>query len=124
MGFETKLEAARERIPDLDQAMAAFANLPISDHAADIISDSDKAAEISYFLAKNPDDARRIASLAPHRQAYELAKIEARVSPGQSRRTSNAPPPVPIIGASSSPSTPALKDMSVDDIGKMLGYGR
>ena len=123
-GFMAKVEAARERMPDLDDALRTFSQLPISETAADIISESDKAAEISYFLAKNEGEARRIAGLPPHKQAYELAKIEARVSPAVPRRTSNAPPPVPMVGASSSPSTPSLKEMSVADIAKELGYGR
>lgn len=123
-GFMAKVEAARERMPDLDDALRTFSQLPISETAADIISESDKAAEISYFLAKNEGEARRIAGLPPHKQAYELAKIEARVSPAVPRRTSNAPPPVPMVGASSAPSTPSLKEMSVADIAKELGYGR
>ena len=123
-GFMAKVDAARERMPDIDSVLNDFGKLPISDIAADIISESDKAAEISYFLAKNPDEARRIAGLQPHKQAYELAKIEGKVSPAVPRRTSNAPPPVPMIGATSAPSTPSLKDMSVADIAKELGYGR
>jgi hypothetical protein len=123
-GFMAKVEAARERMPDLDDALRTFSQLPVSETAADIISESDKAAEISYFLAKNEGEARRIAGLPPHKQAYELAKIEARVSPAVPRRTSNAPPPVPMVGASSAPSTPSLKEMSVADIAKELGYGR
>lgn len=123
-GFMAKVDAARERMPDIDDALRTFAQLPVSDYAADIISESDKAAEISYFLAKNEGEARRIASLPPHKQAYELAKIEARVSPAVPRRTSNAPPPVPMVGGSSAPSTPTLAQMSVSDIAKELGYGR
>lgn len=121
--FNAKVEAARERIPDMDTVLAEFANLPVSEYAAEIISESDKAAEISYFLAKNPAEARRIASLTPHKQAYELARIETRVSQAQPRKTSNAPPPVPMIGAASSPSAPTLQAASVSDIAKMLGYG-
>lgn len=123
-GFMAKVDAARERMPDIDDALRTFSQLPVSETAADIISESDKAAEISYFLAKNEGEARRIAGLPPHKQAYELAKIEARVSPAVPRRTSNAPPPVPMVGASSAPSTPSLKEMSVADIAKELGYGR
>lgn len=123
-GFLAKVEAARERMPDIDDALRTFSQLPVSETAADIISESDKAAEISYFLAKNEGEARRIASLPPHKQAYELAKIEARVSPAVPRRTSNAPPPVPMVGASSAPSSPTLAQMSVAEIAKELGYGR
>lgn len=121
--FEAKLDSARERITDLDAVMTEFQKLPVSDFAAELIVESDKAAEIAYYLAKNPQDAFRIANMAPHLQGREIARIEAKVSPGQARKTSNAPPPVPMVGASSAPSSPALKDMGVDDIGKLI-YGR
>ena len=122
-GFMAKIDAAKERIPDLPTALADFAQLPLSDDAADLISESDKAPEIAYYLAKNPNDALRIASLPPSKQGAEIARIEARVSVGQSRKTSNAPPPVPMIGATSAPSTPSVQDMGVEDISRMI-YGR
>jgi hypothetical protein len=121
--FDAKLDAARDRITDLDQAIGDFFKLPLSDVAADLITESDKSAEIAYFLAKNPGDAERIAALPPHRQGAEIARIEARVSVATPRRTTAAPPPVPIIGASTAPSVPALADMGVEDIAKMI-YGR
>lgn len=121
-GWETKVESARERFPDMDQALETFKQLPVTEYAADIIAESDKSAEITYFLAKNPSEAHRIATLPPHQQGRALAQIEAKLSVGQPRKTSSAPPPVPMVTASSSPATPALKDMGVADIGKLLGY--
>lgn len=122
-GFNARIEAARERIPDIDNALREFAQLPVSEVAADIIGESEKAAEIAYYLSKNPDEARDLARLPNHKQAYRLAQIEAKVSKAEPRRTSSAPPPPPMIGATSSPSAPALKDMGVADIAKLLGYG-
>lgn len=122
-GFMAKVDAAKERIPDIATAVQDFAKLPVSDYAADIISESDKAPEIAYYLAKNPDEALEIASLPPWRQGAAIARIEARVSVGQSRKTSNAPPPVPMIGGSSAPSTPSVQDMGVEDISRLI-YGR
>lgn len=122
-GYQAKLEAAQERIPDINDAYEQFSKLPLTEHAADIISESEKAAEITYYLAKNPAEAYEIASLPPHLQGAKLARIEAKVSQGSPRRTSAAPPPVPIVSANSAPATPALKDMGVADIGKLI-YGR
>jgi len=122
--FEAKLDAARERIPDLDAALREFSNIPLTPDAADILVESDKAAEIAYFLAKNPDTAHRIARLPLARQGAEIAKIEQRISLPQARRTTAAPPPVPMIGASSAPPAPTLATASVEEIGAMLGYGK
>lgn len=124
--FDAKIEAARERIPDLDQAIAEFIKLPgdvIDNVAADIISESDKAAEIAWYLGKHPDEAQRLANLPPHRKAAEIVRIEGKVERLSPRRTSSAPPPVPMVTASSAPSQPTLQQMGVEDIGKLI-YGR
>lgn len=120
--FTSKLDAARERIPDLDQALGEFAKLPVTVEAADLIADSDKAAEIAYFLAKNPDQAFRIANMTPAKQGAAIKDIEHKITIGSPRKTTAAPPPPPMIGASTAPATPSLSDMSVSDIGKLLGY--
>lgn len=123
--FERKLEDARERIPDLDQALADFMRLPVSEAAGDLIAESDKAAEIAYFLARNPSEAHRIARLPVHKQGSEIARIEARLSAAPTaRKASNAPPPTPIINGSSSPTTKTPAEMSVEEMGRLLGYGR
>lgn len=122
--FIAKVNDARERIPDLDGALQTFAEIPLSEAACDLIAESDHAAEIAYFLAKNPADVRRILALPVHRQGAEIARIEAKVSQApQARKHSNAPPPPPMIGGTSSPSTKTLAEMGVEDIGKMI-YGR
>lgn len=122
--FDAKVEAARERIPDMDAALREFTQLPLSPEAADVLVESDKAAEIAYFLAKNPEQAHRIARLPAAKQGAELTRIEARISVAQPRKATAAPPPVPMIGASSAPSAPTLTSASVEEIGAMLGYGK
>ena len=110
--FDTKIDAARERIPDLDQALASFAKLPVSSFAADLIAESDKAAEIAYFLSRNPAEAYRIDRLDPHQQGAEIARIEARVST-PARKASSAPPPVRTnIGGGASPTTKSLSELA------------
>jgi hypothetical protein len=102
--FQAKVDAARDRMPDFDQV---FATTPISEAAADIIAESDRAAEIAYYLAKNPAEAQQIYGLPPHLQGREIARIEAKVSVPV-RRTSAAPPPVPQVAAASA--APSAKD--------------
>lgn len=95
--FLTKAEAVRERLPDIDQALQQFAALPVSQAAADVIADSEKGVEIAYWMAKNPQEARRIHALPFHLQAAEIARIEGRVSSNPVRRISQAPPPVQTV---------------------------
>lgn len=44
---------------------------------AEAIKESEQGAEVAYHLAKNPDEARRIAGLSPYSQIRELGRIEA-----------------------------------------------
>lgn len=101
--FNAKIDAARERMPDIDTAVSEFLRLPLSEAAAQILVESDKAPEIAYYLSKNPDTARRLNALPLHLQGAEMARIEARVSVAPARKTSTAPPPVPTISGASSP---------------------
>lgn len=122
--FESKIEDARERIPDLEIALKDFMRLPVSEAAADLIAESDRTAEIAYFLAKNPNEAHRIARLPNHLQGAEIARIEAKVSSAPAaRKTSNAPPPPPMINGTSSPASKTPAEMSVDEM-KTLLYAR
>lgn len=100
--FHAKVDAARERMPDLDAALGTFLKMPLSDAACQIIAESDKAAELAYYLSKNPVQAERLNTLPPHLQGAELARMEARVS-SAAKKTSTAPPPVPTIGGTNSP---------------------
>lgn len=94
--FQAKVDAARDRIPDLDRSLEAFTRLPVSPHAAEIIAESDVAAEIAHYLANNPREAYDIANMTPAQQGRALARIENRVSL-PTRRTSAAPPPPPTV---------------------------
>jgi hypothetical protein len=116
--FNAKLDAARERLPDFDQAMSSFGSLPVSAEAADLIAESDKAAEIAYFLAKNPAEAFRIDALkqSPARLGAEIARLEQRVTAAPVRKSSNAPPPVRTnLGGGSSPTAKNLSQMTTEE---------
>lgn len=94
--FYAKVEGVRDRIPDIDRSIQTFSQLPVSDHAAEIIAESDVAAEIAHYLANNPREAFDIYQLSPAQQGRALARIEQRVSL-PARRTSSAPPPPPMV---------------------------
>jgi hypothetical protein len=113
--FIAKVDAARDRMPDFDQV---FPNTPISEVAAELIADSDKAAEIAYWLGKNPKDAARIYDLPPHLQGAEIARIEGRLSTVSTRKTSNAPTPPPVLNGQSAPGAKDPSSMSMPEFVK------
>lgn len=111
--YQEKLSDARERMPDIDTVMQPLMRVPLHDLAAEIIVESDKAAELTYYLGKNLNEAYRISELSPHKQAAEIARIEARLSAGPSpRRHSQAPPPPTTITGAASPSAKDPANMS------------
>ena len=119
--FMAKIEAAQDRIDGLSDAVNTFKALPLTPHAADIIAESPKAAEIAFHLAKNPDKAIRIYSLSPAQQGAELARIEAQLEVAPKvRKTTQAPAPVPTLGGSRSPAVKDTADMSVGELQEYL----
>lgn len=114
--FLSKVDEARASIPDIDQALSVFGTLPVSDAAADIIADSDKAAEIAHYLGRHPAEAMQILNQPPHMQAAALTRLEAKLSkPVPSRKTSQAPAPVQTVNGVASSSAKSLAEMSMDE---------
>lgn len=75
----------------------------LSDVARRAILESDVGPQVLYHLAKNPDEAERIADLSPARQVAELGKLEIKM-PAVQRKTSEAPAPInPVRGGRSAP---------------------
>lgn len=117
--FEAKAEAVADRMPGLvDKFMA----LPVvSPEIANFVADSDKGAEVAFYLTQNQNEASRISRLHPYQQGIELARIEGRlqVAP-QVRKVSAAPPPVPSSPGAPSPAQKSPAQMSVEDMQRML----
>lgn len=100
---EQKL-SARERYADFDQV---FESAYIPQHVADMVIESDQAADVAYHLGKNPVVARQIAQMPPLAAARELGRIEAQMSAPKPRTQSKAPEPItPVRPAASAAKDP------------------
>lgn len=120
--FYEKLGSAdKTRFDGFDDAIAKFESLPLSQDAAEIVAESAHAAAIAHHLGKNPDQAHKIFRMSPALQGAAIKEIEMKVSAGITpRKSSNAPPPVPMVRGSSAPAALAAADMGVEDIAKLL----
>lgn len=79
------------------------------------ILESDISSDIVYHLAKNQDEAKRIADLPAYAQAKEIGKLEDKLSAKAPLKTSNAPAPIkPIEGGKNI--TKRLEDMTYDEM--------
>lgn len=67
-------------------------NTPVSPFMAEAIVSSDKAEDICYYLGKHPDLASKIAALPPHRQGYEIGRLEKHIGPKTVHTKASDPP--------------------------------
>lgn len=114
-------EDAKERMPDFDAVVTE--HTPIHQRAAPFIVESEKAAEIAYFLGKNTDVARDLYNdfeTNPARALIKLGQIEARVSTPSGKPVSTAPKPAPILSGSASPPAFDPARSSVSDLQAQL----
>lgn len=96
--FQERLESVRGTIPDID-AVINDPHLPVSEIGARFIQESDVGPQVAYWLSQNRADAARIARLDPYSQAFEMGRIEQRITAAPvARKVSQAPAPVPRVG--------------------------
>lgn len=109
--FEAKADAVADRMPGLKDAFLA---LPVvSNEVANFVADSERGAEVAYFLTQNANEATRISRLPPYQQGIELARIESRLTAApQVRKTTTAPPPPPKMPGAPSAAAKDPADMS------------
>lgn len=106
--WEDRQASFASQRPDYVEAVmgAAWA---CSEVMADAIQDSDAGPALAYHLARNPDEASRIAALSPLGQVRALGRIEAGLAEeaGLVLAVSHAPPPPPSVRGSGGRFRPA-----------------
>lgn len=94
---ENKAEA-RTRYADLDAALVVAADPSVvSRELSLMVLESDQAADLAYFLGKNPSVARQLSQMPPQQAAWQLGRIEASITPPKARTETNAPPPISSV---------------------------
>lgn len=101
-----RVEAAREVIADFDQAMKEMDGVQVREDVIDEIMSSEKSAEISYFLAKNPDKLDALNSMSGRELAREMGRLEATVKLPEAKKATSAPAPFNRPKGGSAPSSP------------------
>ena len=108
---EERLQAltieARKEIEDFDEVIKSAdrrrENVPA--HVVAAITESDKGPHLAYYLAKNPDEAKRIFAMTPAKALLALGKVELNFTtkgdekPAVETKTpvTKAPAPMPSI---------------------------
>jgi hypothetical protein len=89
--WKEREEASRQKHADYDEVLEAIEvpDTPALPALREALAESDLGSELLYHLAKNPDEAKRLAGLSPRSAVYELGKLEAKLSAA----ATPAPPP-------------------------------
>ena len=74
------------------------------------LDESDQAVELMRYLAKNPDEADRLAEFSPTKFARELGRLEDKVAALAKPQRSAAPKPLEAVRANASPGAPKPED--------------
>lgn len=112
--YEERVNKTRAKYEDFDD-LVTDPSLSITPEMAEYIRDSEEGPEVAYWLAKNPQEAARIAQMNGRDADRALARIEARVStpapaPAAPKPVTNAPPPPPTVGTASAAGKPGVSD--------------
>ncbi len=112
--FQEKQKEFKAATPDFEEVMAD-ADIQVSKAVLDEIVTHDNGPALQYFLAKNPDEAKRLSRLTPLALAREVGRLESRFVSAPSAKTatvSKTPAPPNPVGKSSSTSTKDPGEMS------------
>ncbi len=102
--FVSQLEILQEKFPDIEQVIEK----PVfSPQLRDVLYESEKGAEVAYYLGKNETEAFRISRLPEKQILKEVGRLEEKIS-GLIKNTSKAPtPPNPVGSGGSIPKDPS-----------------
>ena len=91
--------SGQAKYADFDEAVGAMSGDVMSEKVALALFETKAPEDVAYYLAKNPEEAYRISQLPPIRVAMELARLESKATvPKKEVKTTNAPPPVKVVG--------------------------
>ena len=98
--YLVQADEARTKYTDFDKVVATVTRADVlAPQVADMVLESDAAADVAYHLGKNPALARELSRMSPLSAARELGRIEALLSKPQARTQSAAPEPItPVKG--------------------------
>jgi hypothetical protein len=83
-----RIAEGRSKFSDFDQVVLQRSDLTITPAMAHILVHEENGADLAYFLGKNPDEAKRIASLPDLSQAAALVRLGIEKLPKPTAETS------------------------------------
>lgn len=114
--WQEVVEDARARLPDFDQVVNE--KTYIHPRMAPRLLASESAAEIAYYLGKNPREAKALFDKfnSDPAEAYEaFGELRTKVAAPAPRQVSNAPKPAPLLNGGANPKGFDIATASVEE---------
>jgi len=113
--YEEREHDARKRIPDYDQVLRSAGDVHFVDYVRDMIIESNKSADLVYYIAQNTGLIPELNSLSEREAARRIGAIEARLGTVKPKTQTSAPAPITSLrGGASQQSTDARLDAWLD----------
>lgn len=93
-----KQAEAKDKYSDFEEVVGE-SDAPVTQAMSQAIVESDVGADIAYYLAQHPDEAKAIAQLSPIRQIAAIGRLESKVSAPIVKKVTNAPAPITPTGS-------------------------
>lgn len=126
--YNQRVEAAITRFPDFKEVVGG-AKIQISNAMVEALQESEYGPDLAYQLAKNPEEAQRLATMGTRQLDRELGRMEAAIAAktpatapaAPAARTTKAPAPASTgAAASSSPANTDPSKMSMPEFEKWM----
>lgn len=103
--YEQKVSEAKKSLPDWDDVFAVADDVPTARDTVEFCLESDIGPKIAYHLAKHPEEHEQLNKLSPIRRVAALSKLEDRLNPPVTRKTTNAPAKLSDVKGNGTPVT-------------------
>lgn len=101
--FRKSMKESAKDIEDFDDVIGDIkGDDPVAQLSATAIEAAEAPGKMLYHLKKNPEEAERIASLPPGKQAREIVRLEEKLAKPPAK-PSKAPEPIAPIGGKTTP---------------------
>ena len=106
--MQVSISKFRKNAAELKKVHADFDEVvesPVfTDPMKKVLFDIDNGPLVAYHIAKNRDVAKRIQSLPPEMQVYEIGRLETQLLLAQkAKKTTTAPEPITPVGSTGAP---------------------
>ncbi len=110
MAWAEQVAQAKSRYADFEQVAYTA---PIADHIAEIVMQSEDAADVAYYLGQNRELSLSLSRMSPLEAAREIGRIEAKLSLPPPKTKTSAPDPIsPVRGPAAAGKDPSAMNQA------------